>query len=206
MRKKVPWRNICISITLLLWPVLKKIIRIGGDLDFLGVWKPTVRLALDYSEYIMPAIGLVLLGFLLYPNLRASAPPQPFPEELSSPVPLPVELSDTDDRVFVDKDYLELSKICEGKTSAQSDVALALYMDKWTRPLQYVVEDVSVSEFGVSVSCEAHRPVMSLVLRFDCSYREHFEHRDPGYSFVAVGKINEVSRYEVELSECKLME
>ena len=72
-------RKLLVSIPFLLWPFsffqkiihwARKGIKIGGDLDFLGAWQPVVNFIWDRNEFIMPAIGLGWIGYILQSEYR----------------------------------------------------------------------------------------------------------------------------------------
>ena len=41
-------------------------VRIGGDLDFLGVWQAIWSFFWNWDEYIMPSLGLVWMGYMTW--------------------------------------------------------------------------------------------------------------------------------------------
>ena len=66
------WRFLY-PLSLLVWPLIKragkgayKMVSIGGDLDFLGVWQAIWSFFWNWDEYIMPSLGLVWIGYIAW--------------------------------------------------------------------------------------------------------------------------------------------
>ena len=216
MRWKTLLRKCCVAISFILWPVSQKIthwawksIKIGGDLDFLGMWQPVVSFVWKWSEFIMPAIGLGLIARIMYQEGKnGSRSPHPPVSEIPPTTETEPEASPRQrERVFVDKELTEIPALYRDRTKVRGDADFGRYKGKWTRPRRYTLCDVSVLDQGVFVTCDIDDSMIlgGVRLKFDPSYKEYFEHRDPGYSFTAVGKLEEAGAHEIMLGECELV-